>query len=148
MASRDTGVVSSLRVVDIETTPATSVVGRSRRAVPGLLLALAIGAVAQGLAHFAPTVGAPVIAIVIGIVIALVRPLGTSTAPGVRFASRAILQVAVVLLGAELSFAQVITIGRSSLPVLLGTLVIALAAAWLVGRALGVVGDTLSLIHI
>jgi uncharacterized integral membrane protein (TIGR00698 family) len=56
------------------------------------------------------------------------------------------LQCSVVLLGAQLSIAEAASVGVSSLPVMLGTLAICLAAAWLYGRLLGVPGDLRTLI--
>lgn len=119
-----------------------------RRILPGLALASAIGLVATGLAHLLPIVGAPVIAIVIGIVVALVRPASATLRPGLHVASKRVLQISIVLLGTGLSLHQVASTGLSSLPVLLGTLVVALVAAWLIGRALGVVGDVRTLIGV
>jgi len=122
--------------------------GSTRRIGPGLALATVIGLSASGLAHFMPIVGAPVIAILIGIVVALVRPASATLRPGLHVASKRVLQVAIVLLGTGLSVHEVASTGLSSLPVLLGTLVIALVAAWLIGRWLGVVGDVRTLIGV
>jgi uncharacterized integral membrane protein (TIGR00698 family) len=111
-------------------------------------LASAIGLGASALAHVMPIVGAPVIAILIGILVALVRPAHEGLRPGLHVANKRVLQVAIVLLGTGLSVHQVTSTGLSSLPVLLGTLVIALLAAWLIGRWLGVVGDVRTLIGV
>ena len=120
----------------------------TRRIGPGLTLATVIGLGASGLAHLMPIVGAPVIAILIGIVVALVRPADATLRPGLHVASKRVLQVAIVLLGTGLSVHEVASTGLASLPVLLGTLVIALLAAWLLGRWLGVVGDVRTLIGV
>ncbi len=122
--------------------------GSTRRVGPGLALASAIGLGASALAHVMPIVGAPVIAILIGILVALVRPANEGLRPGLHVANKRVLQVAIVLLGTGLSVHQVTSTGLSSLPVLLGTLVIALLAAWLIGRWLGVVGDVRTLIGV
>ncbi len=126
----------------------TTMTDSTRRVGPGLALAFVIGLSASGLAHFMPIVGAPVIAILIGIVVALVRPASVTLRPGLHVASKRVLQVAIVLLGTGLSVHEVASTGLSSLPVLLGTLVIALVAAWLIGRWLGVVGDVRTLIGV
>ena len=122
--------------------------GRVARVAPGLILASVIGVGATVVAHLAPIVGAPVIAIVIGIVVALVRPASERLKPGLHVASKRVLQASIVLLGTGLSLHQVASTGVSSLPVLLGTLSIALFAAWLIGRWLGVVGDVRTLIGV
>jgi uncharacterized integral membrane protein (TIGR00698 family) len=56
----------------------------------------------------------------------------------IRFASSTVLQTAIVLLGLTFGLGQLVRVGRASLPVMLGTLAIALVAAWLIGRALRV----------
>ncbi len=122
--------------------------GSTRRVGPGLALATVIGLSASALAHVLPIVGAPVIAIIIGIAVALVRPASATLRPGLHVASKRVLQLSIVLLGTGLSVHEVTSTGLSSLPVLLGTLVVALVAAWLIGRALGVVGDVRTLIGV
>ena len=128
----------------------TGVSPRSRfvRHAPGLALASLIGVAATVIAHVAPIVGAPVIAIVIGIVVALVRPASPTLKPGLHLASKRVLQASIILLGTGLSLHEVASTGVSSLPVLLGTLTIALGSAWLIGRWLGVVGDVRTLIGV
>ena len=115
---------------------------------PGLLVAIVIGLAASGVAHYFPVVGAPVVAIVLGILLALVRPARETLRPGLHFAGKFVLQAAVVLLGVGLSLHQVESVGLSSLPVLVGTLAVGLVAAWIVGRWLGVVGDVRTLIGV
>jgi uncharacterized membrane protein YadS len=66
----------------------------------------------------------------------------------VKWASTFVLQCSVVLLGAQLSIAEAARVGVSSLPVMLGTLAICLAAAWLYGRLLGIPGDLRTLIGV
>ena len=53
-----------------------------------------------------------------------------------------------MVLGTGLSFREVLTIGSASLPVLLGTLALALAGAVVFGRALGVARDLRTLIGV
>ncbi len=105
---------------------------------PGLLLAVAIAGVASALARLLPLVGASVIAILIGIAVRQVARLPDAVAPGVRFASKRVLQTSIVLLGTGLSLAQVWTTGRASLLVMLGTLVLGVGAMLALGRLLGI----------
>lgn len=103
----------------------------------GFLLCVAIAIAATLLGHFVPVVGAPVFSILIGVAIAIyARPKG-ALAPGVRFASKTLLQWSIVLLGAHLSIQEIAHGGARSLPVMLGTLVITFALSYYVGRALG-----------
>jgi uncharacterized integral membrane protein (TIGR00698 family) len=110
----------------------------ARTVAPGLGLALAIAIAASFLARFVPIVGAAVIAIVIGIVARTAVGLPAPLAPGVRLATKRVLQGSIVLLGTGLSLAQVWTTGATSLAVLLGTLVVGILFMLTLGRALGV----------
>jgi uncharacterized integral membrane protein (TIGR00698 family) len=58
------------------------------------------------------------------------------------------LQVSVVLLGAQLSLGEVLSAGAGSLPVMLSTLGVCLVLAWSVGRWLGVPRDLRTLIGV
>jgi len=95
-------------------------------------------AAAEPLGSLLPVIGAPALALVLGMTLRL-RYTPTAAASGVLgFASQTVLKTAVVLLGATFGLSEITHIGRSSLPLMLGTLTIALLAAWLVGRALRV----------
>jgi uncharacterized integral membrane protein (TIGR00698 family) len=114
----------------------------------GLATATAIAIVATMIGHLLPIVGAPVSGIVIGVVVgALLKP-GARLKPGIQFSSKFVLQLSVVILGFQLSLAQAARVGLESLPVMLGTLVICLVLAWLLGRWLGVVGNMRTLIGV
>lgn len=115
---------------------------------PGLALACGIAGAATVIGSFVPLVGGPVSGIVIGVVFAgLVKP-GSRLRPGIRFASSRILQLSVVVLGAQLSLGQVLRVGATSLPVMVVTLAVCLLAAYFVGRWLGVVGDVRTLVGV
>ena len=95
-------------------------------------------AAAEPLGSLFPFIGAPAFALILGMTLRLRYTPDRSACGVLAFASSAVLKCAVVLLGATFGLAQIGHIGRSSLPLMLGTLAIALVAAWLVGRALGV----------
>ncbi|MFG1814197.1 YeiH family protein [Kribbella sp. NPDC049174] len=120
------------------------------RRVPGLAVVLALAAVAVPLGRLVPVVGGPVFGIVLGVLAGLLVPALRSDLcrPGYTFASKTLLQSSIVVLGTGLSLQQVVHVGGSSLPVMLGTLAIALGGAWLFGRLLGVRGDTQTLIGV
>ncbi|MGO9151065.1 MAG: YeiH family protein [Acidimicrobiales bacterium] len=122
--------------------------GRISARLPGLGWALALGGVATLLGHLAPVVGAPVFAILGGIAIAHFRQPSRSARVGLGVASRSVLQGSIIVLGTGLSFRQVVTTGSSSLPVLLGTLAVALLGARLLGRALSIDNDLRTLIGV
>lgn len=127
---------------------AASPARRAALLIPGLVVVLVIAAVATFLGSLVPVVGAPVFGIVIGaLVAALIRP-GTRIDAGAKFAGKRVLQSSIVILGTGLSLVQVVKVGVSSLPVMLGTLAVALLGAWLVGRLLRVNGDIRTLIGV
>ncbi|MGO9661084.1 MAG: YeiH family protein [Acidimicrobiales bacterium] len=116
--------------------------------VPGVAAAAVIAALASVLGGLVPVVGAPVFAIVAGIIVAAYRPPAERLRPGLVFSTKAVLQGSIVVLGLGLSAGQVVSTGESSLPVLLGTLVTALGMAWLAGRALHLGRDLNTLIGV
>ena len=123
---------------------------RVHHVVPGLLLALGVAAVATGLGKLVPVVGGPVFAIVLGVLASTALPAlrGARWAPGCGVASTTVLQLSIVVLGTGLQVRQVLHVGAESLPVMLGTLAVALGGAWLLGRLLDVRGDTRTLIGV
>jgi uncharacterized integral membrane protein (TIGR00698 family) len=105
---------------------------------PGVLACLAIAAVSTVVGRFVPVLGSALPAVVIGVAVSLVRRPAPRIEPGIRWSSTVLLQVAVVLLGAQLSLPVILQVGAESLPVMLGTLAVCLTGAWLIGRALRV----------
>lgn len=128
--------------------PQPTVPSRIRAVLPGLALALGIAVVATVIGHFLPLIGGPVSGIIIGVVLARFVKPGERVQPGMKFSSKFVLQLSVVVLGSQLSLAQIGEVGLESLPVMLGTVIVCLVAAWLIGRWLGVVGDLRTLIGV
>ncbi|TVT23021.1 putative sulfate exporter family transporter [Amycolatopsis acidiphila] len=130
--------------------PDTSWAGSLARPVPGLAVAVVVAAVATVAGRFVPLVGGPVFGIVLGAIAGAAVPAlrGPRWRAGYAVAARPVLQSSIVVLGTGLSLRQVVVVGRSSLPVMLGTLAVALGGAWLLGRLLGVRGDTRTLIGV
>ena len=121
---------------------------RATALLPGLAPVAVLAAAATVLGHLVPVVGAPVFAVLGGIGMALVRPPAERARPGLSFAAKTVLKASIVVLGTGLSFHEVLTIGGSSLPVLLGTLAVALVGAVALGRVLGVARDLRTLIGV
>jgi uncharacterized integral membrane protein (TIGR00698 family) len=124
------------------------VLARGGLVVPGLVLALFVALAATPLGHAVPVVGAPVFGILLGLVLAAAVKPGDDLRPGLDLAAKPVLQASIVVLGATLSLREVAGVGLRSLPVMLGTLTIALLGAWLLGRLLGVRGDARILIGV
>jgi uncharacterized integral membrane protein (TIGR00698 family) len=116
--------------------------------VPGIAICGALAAIATVFGWLVPVVGAPVFAIVGGMVAATAFEAPAIARAGIAFTGKRVLQASIVILGLELSARQVLSIGRSSLPVLVGSLVIVLALAWVLGRALRLRSDVTTLIGV
>jgi uncharacterized integral membrane protein (TIGR00698 family) len=115
----------------------------------GFAVCVAVGTISYGLGKLTPTIGAPAIAIVLGMVLSVAAGRRFPVlGGGAAFASRQLLQASVVLLGAELSMRDVFRTGLASLPVMLGTLSLALLGARVFGRLLHVEGDLRTLIGV
>jgi uncharacterized integral membrane protein (TIGR00698 family) len=106
--------------------------------VPGLAWTTSVALVAWLLSHVVPLLGAPVLAILIGLTIATARRPAAVAEPGIHFSSTVLLQAAIALLGTGIGLGQVLRVGARSLPVMFGTLAVALAGAYVVGRLLEV----------
>jgi uncharacterized integral membrane protein (TIGR00698 family) len=114
--------------------------------LPGLAAAVALAVVSTAIGQVVPVLGSAVPAVVLGAVIATVRPPSAVLAPGLGFAGERVLQASVVVLGLRLSLRQVLAVGVGSLPVMLGTLAACLVVARLVGRRLRIDRDLQALI--
>lgn len=117
-----------------------------RGLVPGLIPALLIGALAYGIGHLVPVLGGPVIAILLGLVVGQFAGQRDAWKPGVTFASKKVLQTSIVLLGATMSLSQIAHTGGRTLPVLVGTLAVALLGGTLLARLLRIEAATGQLI--
>lgn len=126
----------------------TGTAPRPRSVLPGLAVAVVIAAVATGVGRLLPLLGGPVAGIVIGAALSGLARRRAALTPGIGFASGFVLQLAVVVLGSQLSLHQVADVGVSSLPVMLGTLAACLSAAFLLGRRLGIDADLRTLIGV
>lgn len=117
---------------------------RAVEVIPGVLITAAIALVATGIGTLLPVVGSAVPAIVIGVLLSLARPrvmAGRERAdariqPGIAYSGKFLLQLAVVLLGVQLSLGSILEVGIESLPIMLTTLAVCLLGAWALGRML------------
>jgi len=86
------------------------------------------------LGGFLPVVGAPVFAIFIGMILYPFLTPYKQLDAGLTYSSKKLLQYAVILLGFGLNISQVFAVGKSSLPVILSTISIALIIAFFFQR--------------
>jgi len=108
----------------------------------GLIPVFLIATIAWEIGGFVPILGAPVAAIIIGLGVGQVFGQRKEWYAGKVFASRTILQASIVLLGAGMSLIEVAEIGIEGLPVMIGTLVICVAAGLFISRLLQVERET------
>ncbi len=101
-----------------------------------MLLALLIAGIGFWLGRQIPVIGGAVFSILLGILLASVWRRPSYLEPGIRFTSKYILQLAVILLGFEMNIAQVLAVGSQSLWVILITLTAAFLTAFFAGRLL------------
>ncbi|MDF2546013.1 MAG: hypothetical protein K0R93_911 [Anaerosolibacter sp.] len=119
-----------------------------RENFPGLLRVFAIAVISTWLGTMLPIIGGAVFGILIGILISNVFGKPENTLPGIKFASKKILQWAIILLGAGLSLSQVWKTGIESLYVMLFTLSAAFAGAYGLGKLMGIPFRLTSLIGV
>jgi uncharacterized integral membrane protein (TIGR00698 family) len=103
--------------------------------LPGVALCLGVAVVATFFGRLVPIVGSAVFAIVFGVVLAAVRRPAPAYFPGMRFASKTLLQASIVLLGTGLDLGHVAHEAGASLPLMLGTMTVVVVAAYFLGRA-------------
>jgi uncharacterized integral membrane protein (TIGR00698 family) len=109
-----------------------------QKILPGFGLAILVAICAYLLGRLVPVVGGPVFGISLGILLTSVWKLPILTGKGLKFTSKYVLQLAVILLGFDMNMANILVVGRDSLLVLLVTLSVAFAVAFLAGRYLKV----------
>jgi uncharacterized integral membrane protein (TIGR00698 family) len=115
---------------------------------PGLAVAALLAAIASYAGRYAPILGAPVLAIVLGVLVRSVVPLPSVLRAGVAFTAKKVLQAAIIVSGFGLSFVTVVRTGVATLPVTIVTIAVALVLGWLLGRALRVEGALRTLVSV
>ncbi|TAM78455.1 putative sulfate exporter family transporter [bacterium] len=106
--------------------------------LPGLALSLVLAVLAAFIGRSAPIIGAPIFAILFGIILRNAVSLPSWSSPGVAFTSKKVLQGAIVLLGFGIDLPGLWSVGRSSAGVMLVTLAVGLIGGLVLGRVLRV----------
>ena len=116
-----------------------------KKKAPGIVLCAIIAGLSTVLAKLSigsfslEVVGAPVFAILIGMIVTLVVPkLSTNEnmKQGITFTSKKILQWAVIILGFSLNLGTIAKVGAQSLPVIISTILVSLLVAMLLMKVL------------
>ncbi len=105
----------------------------------GLLLCTGIAAAAVFGGTFVPLIGAPLLAIAIGVLIAnAVPPIGRQKSLRISETSKLCLKGGIILLGGSLDLGEILRTGLGSLPLLAVTMASGLICALWLGRGLGI----------
>lgn len=123
----------------------------------GILVCVAIAGIATFLAGLKigsvkfEIIGAPVFAILMGMLITLIFPKfapSEKMATGVKFTSKKILQWAVIILGFTLNLGTIVKVGAQSLPVIICTISTSLIVAFIMMKVLKMDGKVSTLIGV
>ncbi len=109
-----------------------------KKIIPGLVAALVIAFGATFIEALLPIhlIGSSIIALFIGIVLNTFRK-SDYLDEGLKFTSKKVLKLAIILLGASLSIQTILTVGRLSLAVMCFTLLTCFGGGYFIGKALG-----------
>ena len=112
---------------------------------PGLLAAGSLAGLAGGIGELATSCGISVsplvIALILGLAVAQVRPLSTAAEPGLAFACRPLLRAAIVLLGLRIGLRDIAAVGFTGVASIGCVVVATLGFGTWLGRRLGLSGN-------
>ncbi|SDD45348.1 YeiH family protein [Belnapia rosea] len=123
--------------------PPSRAAANPARLLPGLSLCLAVTLAALALEQVEAALFGHawleglVIAILLGTALRTVWAPGERWRPGIAFGAKALLEVAVVLLGASVSAAALLAVGPALLLAIFGLVALAVAGGYAIGRGLG-----------
>ncbi len=114
----------------------------------GLFVSVIIAIPATYLGKIFPVMGAPVIAIFMGMCLMPFLKNYRALDLGLTFTTKKILQTAVVLMGFSLSLNVILKNGMDSLPIIVSTITVALVSAFYLKKAFRIDGNTATLIGV
>ena len=114
----------------------------------GIIVCLIIAIPALIAGNMFPIIGGPIIAIILGMIIAVFWKRREKFDKGISFTSKYVLQAAVVLLGFGLNLNVILATGIQSLPIIVGTIAIALIVAYVMKRILNMEKNSAILIGV
>ncbi|MGH6807957.1 MAG: YeiH family protein [Ensifer adhaerens] len=125
------------------TAPTSTLSSRIARIAPGLILCCLVALAAFGLERFEaswagrPWLEALVIAILLGAFLRTFWTPGDRWMAGIRFSSKLLLEAAIVLIGATLSFKAILASGPVLLATIVGIVFLSIVSGYLIARLLG-----------
>ena len=109
------------------------------KTVPGVALSVAVAAVACLIESLIPVhvIGSAVIAMFIGMILNYFLKGTSIFAAGLKFTSKKVLKLAIILLGLSLNITTILNVGKMSLTVMIFTLLTCFGGGYFIGKALG-----------
>ena len=102
--------------------------------IKGIVMCILIAVPAWLLGNIKPVIGAPVFAILFGMIIGMFFKDKGDFSAGIAFTSKKVLQYAVILLGFGLNLKTVLSVGAISLPIILSTILTSLIVAYFMSK--------------
>lgn len=109
--------------------------------IKGILFCVLCALPCWGLGMVFPVIGGPVFAILLGMVLALIFKPSQDLQKGIRYTSKKILQLAVILLGFGLNLLEVVRVGVSSLPIIIATISTSLIVSFILCKKMKIHKD-------
>lgn len=114
----------------------------------GIILCSIIAVIATLLGQVFPIIGGIIFSIILGIIMSNTIKLPDQYQPGIKFASKKILQYAIIVMGFTLNLRVVVEMGLSSLPITLTTITAALLTSIWLGKVMNIGGNIRTLIGV
>lgn len=110
--------------------------GKNIKVIYGVLLTVLLAYVSKIISFnvFNELLGASVIALLLGMLLNPIISKYSDLQAGIKFTSKTILKIAIILMGASLSFKQVLSVGKYSLFVMIFTLITAFGGGYIFGK--------------
>lgn len=107
--------------------------------VPGVALSVVVAATACLIESLLPVhvIGSAVIAMFIGMILNYFLKGTSMFAAGIKFTSKKVLKLAIILLGLSLNITTILNVGKMSLTVMIFTLLTCFGGGYFIGKALG-----------
>ena len=114
----------------------------------GVFLCVCIAVPSWFIGKIVPVIGAPIFAIIIGMVATQLLNNKDKLQTGISFASKKILQYAVILLGFGLNLSTIFATGKKSLPIIIATISTSLIVSYALCKAMKIPTKTATLIGV
>ena len=116
--------------------------------IPGMALAALIAVIALYLGKLTVVINDVIVAIILGALIRNFSGIHQLFKPGLSFSLKKVLRLAIILLGMQLSFKQIINTGESSLLIILFVVVVAIPLTYFIGKRLGLNSEISTLLGV